>query len=109
MLDTGREMGETRVVVQRIDTHPARIGRVGRSNVRSKAWTRMQRADQHPDGRGPAAEPRRFLDGAYDFSRSAERRVGTECVSTCRSQWSPDNLKKKKHNTKMTRHKKQPK
>src|SRR3546814_18922436 len=23
------------------------------------------------------------------FSRSAERRVGKECVSTCRSRWSP--------------------
>src|SRR3546814_11269171 len=28
--------------------------------------------------------------------RSAERRVGKECVSTCRSRWSPDTLKKKK-------------
>src|SRR3546814_17086943 len=28
--------------------------------------------------------------------RSAERRVGTECVSTCRSRWSPYTLQKKK-------------
>src|SRR3546814_18050520 len=29
-------------------------------------------------------------DLAYHFQkRSAERRVGTECVSTCRSRWSP--------------------
>src|SRR3546814_15617640 len=27
--------------------------------------------------------------------RSEERRVGKECVSTCRSRWSPDNSKKK--------------
>src|SRR3546814_17764719 len=27
--------------------------------------------------------------------RSAERRVGKECVSTCRSRWSPYHLKKK--------------
>src|SRR3546814_11708755 len=27
-------------------------------------------------------------------SRSAERRVGKECVSTCRSRWSPYHLKK---------------
>src|SRR3546814_18147473 len=27
--------------------------------------------------------------------RSEERRVGKECVSTCRSRWSPSNLKKK--------------
>src|SRR3546814_15484533 len=29
-------------------------------------------------------------------SRSAERRVGKECVSTCRSRWTPDHYKKKK-------------
>src|SRR3546814_15688223 len=28
------------------------------------------------------------------FSRTEERRVGTECVSTCRSRWSPYNYKK---------------
>src|SRR3546814_11239633 len=33
---------------------------------------------------------RRELD-----ERSEERRVGKECVSTCRSRWSPDTLKKK--------------
>src|SRR3546814_12811330 len=27
--------------------------------------------------------------------RSEERRVGNECVSTCRSRWSPDQSKKK--------------
>src|SRR3546814_13152906 len=27
--------------------------------------------------------------------RSEERRVGKECVSTCRSRWSPDHKKKK--------------
>src|SRR3546814_16156208 len=31
-------------------------------------------------------------------TRSDERRVGTECVSTCRSRWSPYH-KKKKQNT----------
>src|SRR3546814_13818072 len=29
------------------------------------------------------------------FRRSEERRVGKECVSTCRSRWSPYHLKKK--------------
>src|SRR3546814_12211821 len=28
--------------------------------------------------------------------RSSERRVGKECVSTCRSRWSPDHQKKNK-------------
>src|SRR3546814_15329733 len=27
---------------------------------------------------------------AYATARSEERRVGKECVSTCRSRWSPD-------------------
>src|SRR3546814_17963367 len=30
--------------------------------------------------------------------RSEERRVGTECVRTCRSRWSPDHEKKKQNN-----------
>src|SRR3546814_9825104 len=30
------------------------------------------------------------------MARSEERRVGKECVSTCRSRWSPYHLKKKK-------------
>src|SRR3546814_19299180 len=29
------------------------------------------------------------------FERSEERRVGKECVSTCRSRWSPYHYKKK--------------
>src|SRR3546814_15021556 len=34
-----------------------------------------------------------------DFtSRSEERRVGKECVSTCRSRWSPYHSKKTIHN-----------
>src|SRR3546814_15269460 len=33
-------------------------------------------------------------------SRSEERRVGKECVSTCRSRWSPYHYKKKKHSSK---------
>src|SRR3546814_20733256 len=35
--------------------------------------------------------------GAVD--RSEERRVGKECVSTCRSRWSPSHSKKKKRNS----------
>src|SRR3546814_19404486 len=31
------------------------------------------------------------------WRRSEERRVGKECVSPCRSRWSPDNYKKKKN------------
>src|SRR3546814_12277723 len=31
------------------------------------------------------------LGGSAILLRSEERRVGKECVSTCRSRWSPDN------------------
>src|SRR3546814_13916798 len=30
-----------------------------------------------------------YGDPAFDLARSEERRVGKECVSTCRSRWSP--------------------
>src|SRR3546814_8369331 len=36
---------------------------------------------------------------ATSWPRSEERRVGKECVSTCRSRWSPYHYKKNKHNT----------
>src|SRR3546814_13390775 len=35
------------------------------------------------------------VDGQNVLNRSAERRVGKECVSTCRSRWSPYHYKKK--------------
>src|SRR3546814_6441629 len=38
-----------------------------------------------------------FLNSvSNDFQRSEERRVGKECVSTCRSRWSPNHYKKKR-------------
>src|SRR3546814_19259371 len=46
-----------------------------------------------------ARAARRSLDGVFsrhcNALRSEERRVGKECVSTCRSRWSPDPYKKK--------------
>src|SRR3546814_11640985 len=38
----------------------------------------------------------RALDEVAIGRRSEERRVGKECVSTCRSRWSPYQSKKKK-------------
>src|SRR3546814_18028093 len=35
------------------------------------------------------------LDEIAQVRRSEERRVGNECVSTCRSRWSPYHYKKK--------------
>src|SRR3546814_3322172 len=42
-----------------------------------------------------------FVDKVQDI-RSEERRVGKECVSTCRSRWSPEHSKKKKNKKKKT-------
>src|SRR3546814_701456 len=56
----------------------------------------FQRADlSNADLSGARASRAKFmsadLTGAkLDGARSAERRVGKECVSTCRSRWSPD-------------------
>src|SRR3546814_11527224 len=38
-----------------------------------------------------------LFEASGDPARSEERRVGKECVSTCRSRWSPDHSKKKQH------------
>src|SRR3546814_16772125 len=45
-------------------------------------------------------EDRRDQDEDQDrhHARSEERRVGKECVSTCRSRWSSYQYKKKHHN-----------
>src|SRR3546814_12311061 len=50
----------------------------------------MQRNDRKRQGLERVAG----IEPAY--SRSEERRVGKECVSTCRSRWSPYLYKKKK-------------
>src|SRR3546814_17159659 len=48
-----------------------------------------------------------FMSSTWRFdsaiNRSAERREGKECVSTCRSRWSQYQLKKKKPTTKPTK------
>src|SRR3546814_18791962 len=38
---------------------------------------------------GPTGFLRRVFNARADDARSEERRVGKECVSTCRSRWSP--------------------
>src|SRR3546814_13971402 len=43
-----------------------------------------------PDDALPGKAARIALIAAEQGLRSEERRVGKECVSTCRSRWSPD-------------------
>src|SRR3546814_6188760 len=40
----------------------------------------------HEDGRSSRGV---YNKAEYEMQRSEERRVGKECVSTCRSRWSP--------------------
>src|SRR3546814_20989729 len=49
----------------------------------------------HVTKEGTLAGPR-VLEHMVDAVRSEERRVGNECVGTCKSRWSPFNSKKKK-------------
>src|SRR3546814_6224243 len=53
-----------------------------------------QRYRQQADAAADRARQRRSLPQRYAARRAAprseERRVGKECVSTCRSRWSPD-------------------
>src|SRR3546814_14508316 len=52
----------------------------------------LQRRFQQFNGRDRS---RRNVAHHYDLDRSEERRVGKECVSTCRSRWSPYHYKKR--------------
>src|SRR3546814_16960790 len=53
------------------------------------------RADRIPVGREAGAAAGVAQPGFGDADRSEERRVGKECVSTCRSRRSPYHYKKK--------------
>src|SRR3546814_19256245 len=50
---------------------------------------------EEDDDEEPTQFNRFALGGEYIHRRSEERRVGKECVSTCRSRWSPYHEKKK--------------
>src|SRR3546814_12751018 len=63
------------------DNAPSHRVMVGRAEI-GAAWTKQSN------------EGRDYLGLKLD-DRSEERRVGKECVSTCRSRWSPSHYKKK--------------
>src|SRR3546814_11171343 len=71
----------------------ARVGRVGVMVGKASVDLAVQLVDLAAQGaeqarRHRAANPVAAVDGDL-HGRSAERRVGKECVSTCRSRWSP--------------------
>src|SRR3546814_15233684 len=54
---------------------------------------------QLPELRDAVDRQRQRVTALTVAVRSEERRVGKECVSTCRSRWSPDHYKKKNNST----------
>src|SRR3546814_1333243 len=77
------------------DTHACRV----RAYVRNGIVTRLgstydyqNYADLYGNKATVNWNPRQCAKG---YTRSEERRVGKECVSTCRSRWSPYHYKKK--------------
>src|SRR3546814_16377186 len=73
---------------------------IDREHAGEHAWLHLAETRQHLDA-GIAGEGQRVADrrpenvlDAGDDERSEERRVGKECVSTCRSRWAPYQSKK---------------
>src|SRR3546814_20220181 len=71
-----------------------KIGLIGRNGAGKSTLVKTVIGELEPDG-GAVEMPKRARLGyiaqeAPHGTRSEERRVGKECVSTCRSRWSPD-------------------
>src|SRR3546814_3861345 len=67
---------------------PGQLSHVrGASVVGEATGATAHRHDRSESHRSPGSERRVHI--AQAVARSEERRVGKECVSTCRSRWSP--------------------
>src|SRR3546814_12283112 len=81
--------------------HGSRGGRGSRTRaVPDGRWLSPHHARRGHRYEGPHHEK----SWARGRTRSEERRVGKECVSTCRSRWSPYHEKKKKNYKIQTKH-----
>src|SRR3546814_19043660 len=72
----------------------ARVRRIGRIEGRESGHVAVLIPDSFPQfvRTAPDGDEQEIEIGAAameDHKRSEERRVGKECVSTCRSRWSP--------------------
>src|SRR3546814_13156496 len=69
------------------------LDRIGDQRMRRRRAARLP----YPDANAREEELDVIMrHSTQDGHRSEERRVGKECVSTCRSRWSPYHKKKKK-------------
>src|SRR3546814_19172413 len=85
-------------------TTPAELERTINSNVRALPGS-FETSDDVLGGIRSIVKFGR-ADDYYEklpATRSEERRVGKECVSTCRSRWSPYHYKKKQKSNNTTR------
>src|SRR3546814_18063582 len=93
-----------------------RNGRQSASDIRSQGCGQARSVRSPDSGRVPArtasgpvsggrVRPPRRQGRCGGGVRSEERRVGKECVSTCRSGWSPSHSKKKEKKANLTEYK----
>src|SRR3546814_18410181 len=77
---------------------PVATSRTSRCFIEKKVTVVAPKETEQIGGAYPSLTPRHrvtvrndttFFLGCGDGDRSEERRVGKECVSTCRSRWSP--------------------
>src|SRR3546814_18662718 len=71
---------------RRVEIHAGKVRLQTEAFKESRCLMRVAVAGQLLDGETDEA---RKLDSVHGVSRSEERRVGKECVSTCRSRCSP--------------------
>src|SRR3546814_15602911 len=79
---------------------PSSVPFVGPGPGKTRAWREARSLEPRlgNEYEGGVLRPDRCLQASLiTFQRSEERRVGKECVSTCRSRWSPYHSKKKKN------------
>src|SRR3546814_11831292 len=76
-----------------------RIGLVSEITTRDELWPRAEELAAAIAAKPPATTAGSLKAIWQSLDRSEERRVGKECVSTCRSRWSPYHYKKKKNKT----------
>src|SRR3546814_19862577 len=72
------------------------IGGAAHETVAREGRRRQGQAERRHDGDVQNREDQPAGRVSTDDRRSEERRVGKECVSTCRSRWSPYHYKKTK-------------
>src|SRR3546814_14481870 len=88
-----RQFAKAQHLFARGDRGPVDLGRLQLARVGTPVGQRLHA--QRGEAAARAYLGRDALLREIVGDRSEERRVGKECVSTCRSRWSPYHLKKK--------------